>query len=139
MDVLECIKGKRSVRKFTDEKVSQADIEKLIVGKWMRSEQNGQPVLTDEKDWNDIRQRVRETTIEAETTQARLEYLRTQIIALQAEGIHPTKDAEGQEQQIIAEQLEELEQQRRNILQQIAHYDELLRAHEQACAATGTL
>lgn len=115
---------------------------------WMRKYNANNPpvqfaelerVLTDEKDWNDIRQRVRETTIEAETTQARLEYLRTQIIALQAEGIHPTKDAEEQEQQIIAEQLEELEQQRRNILQQIAHYDELLRAHEQACAATGTL
>lgn len=30
MDVLECIKGRRSVRKFTDEKVSQADIEKLV-------------------------------------------------------------------------------------------------------------
>ncbi len=30
MDALECIKGRRSVRKFTDEKVSQADVEKLV-------------------------------------------------------------------------------------------------------------
>ena len=30
MDVLECIKGRRSVRRFTDEKVSQADIEKIV-------------------------------------------------------------------------------------------------------------
>ncbi len=30
MDALECIKGRRSVRKYTDKKVSQADVEKLI-------------------------------------------------------------------------------------------------------------
>ena len=115
---------------------------------WMRKYNANNPpvqfaelerVLADDKDWSEIRKDVRQTAIDSAVTQARVDYLRTQIIALQAEGIHLSKDDYEQEQQIMNDQLEEFEQQRREILQQIAHFDELLHAHEQACTAKETL
>lgn len=92
-------------------------------------------VLADGKDWKETRKVVRETAIEAAVTQARVDYLRTQIIALQAEGVRPNVNNRDQEQQNLRTQQEELEKQRRQILQQLAHLDERLHAHEQAKAS----
>lgn len=115
---------------------------------WMRQYNANNPpvqfvelerVLADDKDWSQIRQQVRQTTQEAAITQARVDYLRAQIIALQAEGIRPNSENYDQEQQNLRNQQEELEQLRRKILQQMALYDEQLRAHEQAAAASLSL
>lgn len=111
---------------------------------WMRQYNANNPpvqfaelerVLADGNNWSEVRKAVRETSLEADITQARVDYLRAQIIALQAEGIRPDPEHGGEEQQNLRQQQEELEQQRRTILGQIAHLDEQLRAHELASAA----
>jgi len=112
---------------------------------WMRQYNANHPpvqfvelerLLADDKDWNPVRQQVRQTSLDAAVTQARVDYLRAQIIALQAEGIHLDSEAFEQEQQGLNNQQEELERQRRKILQQLALLDGQLRAHEQATAAS---
>jgi uncharacterized protein involved in exopolysaccharide biosynthesis len=57
--------------------------------------------------------------------------LRSLIISLQADGLRPIADSGDNEQDALQTQLEELEQQRRKILQQLANLDEQLRLHEQ--------
>lgn len=89
-------------------------------------------LLADGRDWSEIRQRVREIILEQTTTQARVDRLRSQIISLQADGLRPIADNGEGEQNTLQSQLDELEQQRRSILQQIARLDEQLRLHEQA-------
>ena len=54
MDTLECIKSRRSIRKFTDESVPRADLEELIdIARWSPSHKNSQPweavILSGEK------------------------------------------------------------------------------------------
>ena len=88
-------------------------------------------LLADGRDWSDIRQRVRAVTIDQAITQARVDRLRSLIISLQADGLRPIADSGDNEQDALQTQLEELEQQRRKILQQLANLDEQLRLHEQ--------
>ena len=94
-----------------------------------------QRVLADGKDWTAIRKEVRAVIMEQAITQARVDHLRAQIIALQAEGLRSVVGEGEVEQATLQHQKDELEHQRRNILQQMAHFDEQLRAHEQ----TGSL
>ena len=54
MDTLECIKSRRSIRKFTDEAVPRKDLEELInIARWSPSYKNSQPweavILSGEK------------------------------------------------------------------------------------------
>ena len=91
-----------------------------------------QRVLADGKDWTDIRQEVRTVAQEQAVTQARVDYLRAQIIELQAEGLRSISDDGQSEQAVLQRQLDELEQQRRNILKDIARDDQRLWAHDQA-------
>lgn len=111
---------------------------------WMRSYNANNPpvqfaelerVLADGEDWTDIRRDVREVKLQADVTQSRIDYLRTQLIALQAAGVRTTLETADQELQSLSLQQETLESQRRTILQQIAHFDEQLRSHEQAIAS----
>ena len=88
-------------------------------------------LLADGRDWSNLRQRVRAMTIDQAITQARVDRLRSQIISLQADGLRPIADSGDNEQDALQTQLEELEQQRRKILQQLANLDEQLRLHEQ--------
>ncbi|MBQ7494156.1 MAG: hypothetical protein IJT75_00070 [Bacteroidaceae bacterium] len=92
-----------------------------------------QRVLADGKDWTDTRDTIRDTTIKQAVVQARVEHLRAQIIALQAEGLRVTSTDGAAEQTSMQQQQEDLETQYKAILQQQAHYDELLKAHEQLC------
>ena len=89
-------------------------------------------ILADDKEWTTIRQQVRDKQIDIATTQNRIDYLRSQIIALQAEGIRAVSENRDGEQLAIQEQLNELEQEQRKTLLQLAQYDLKLRAHEQA-------
>ena len=111
---------------------------------WMRSYNANNPpvqfaelerVLADGQDWTDIRRDVREVKLQADVTQARIDYLRTQLIALQAGGVRTTVENADQELQSLSLQQETLESQRRTILQQMAHFDEQIRNHEQAISS----
>lgn len=111
---------------------------------WMRQYNASHPpvqfaelerVLDQRKDWGPVREDVRETTLKQAVTQARVDYLRAQVIALQAEGSLASTEGGENEQAVIQQQIQELEQQRRNILQKMAQSDEKLRLHEQAALA----
>ena len=116
----------------TEERVAD---ERRELDVWMRQYNANHPpvqyaelerVLSDGREWDAIRQQVREIVIEQAVTQSRVDRLRARIIALQAEGIRPSAaDDESQQTQLRSQQ-EELEQQRRQILLQIARYDALL-------------
>ena len=115
-------------------------VEQRELDVWMqRYNANNPPVqmgelerlLADGRDWSEIRRRVREIILEQTTTQARVDRLRSQIISLQADGLRPIADNGDNEQEALQAQLDELEDQRRKILQQIARFDELLRLHRQ--------
>ena len=95
-------------------------------------------VLADGTDWTNIRKNVREISLQTAITQARVDHLKAQIIALQAEGVHPNISDIDQEMQNMQQQQEELEARRREILRQMSHLDEQIRAHEQTLTATGT-
>ena len=88
-------------------------------------------VLADGKDWTDARQRIRSNLLEMAITQARVDNLRAQIIALQADGLRPIAGNGDSEQAAIEQQISELEQQRRKVLLQMAQFDEQLRKHQQ--------
>ncbi len=90
-----------------------------------------QRVLEDGKDWSELRNTTRSIAIEQAVLQARVDHLRAQIIAIQAEGLRPDSADFETQQTALQQQQDELEGQRRSILQQIAHYDEILSVHEQ--------
>ncbi len=89
-------------------------------------------ILADDKEWTTIRQSVRDIQVDIATTQNRVDYLRSQIISLQAEGIRAASEDRDAEQLAIQEQLNELEQEQRKALMQLAQYDLKLSIHEQA-------
>ena len=91
-------------------------------------------VLADGKDWNDVRQQVRDIALEQATTQAKVDSIRAEIVELQAEGAKMDPDNGDQEQERLQQQQESLEKQRQEILRQIAQYEEQLRAHETVSA-----
>jgi len=89
-------------------------------------------VLTGNKDWTGIREQVRSVLVEQNITQARVDYLRAQIIALQAEGLRPISDNGDAERNVLLDKLQDIEQQSRSVMQQQAQYEFRLQAHEQA-------
>lgn len=88
-------------------------------------------VLADGKDWSDTRRQVRQNAQQIALLQARVDYLRAQIIELQANGLRPVAGNGEAEQHQLTQQIEELEQQRREVLMQIAKADEALLRHQQ--------
>lgn len=91
-----------------------------------------------EKDWNEVRKRVRTTRIEAMLEQARVDQLRSAIVALQAAG-HQTATPEGNNPlESLVSQQEVLEKQRQEVLMQIAEQELTLRAHEECKARLKT-
>ena len=88
-------------------------------------------VLADGKEWCQIRKQVRDNSMQIAILQARVDNLRAQIIALQANGLRPVSGNGEAEQDQLAKQIEELESKRRDVLMQIAKADETLRRHQQ--------
>ena len=88
-------------------------------------------VLADGKDWSETRERIRKDLLDQTVTQARVDNLRAQIIALQADGLRPIAGNGDSEQAALEAQIAELEQQRRKVLLQMAQFDEQLRKHKQ--------
>ena len=87
-------------------------------------------MLVDGKDWNEVRLRVRQDQQQQTLLQTQVDKLRATIIALQAEGMKNVTDDGDSEQKALVNQQQQLEQQRSNLLQQIAHYDMILRNDE---------
>ena len=89
-----------------------------------------QRTLSDTRDWNALRTDIRELKINLSVTQARIEHLRAELVALQAEGMNVSLDNAETEREALRTQAEELMAQQRSITQQMARYDEQLRWHE---------
>ena len=89
-------------------------------------------VLAGEKDWSSLRERVRQVLQAQATTEARVDYLRAQVIALQAEGMRPLTDNGDAERKVLQDKLSELEEKQRELLKQLAQYELRLQAHEHA-------
>ena len=137
----QALEAKREVLENTNRLIEQDNaVEQRELDLWMqRYNANNPPVqmgelervLGDGHDWSEVRHRVREITLALAITQARVDRLRSQIISLQADGLRPIADNGDNEQEALQAQLDELEGQRREILQHIARFDELLRLHRQ--------
>ncbi len=106
---------------------------------WMRSYNANNPpvqfselerVLADGKEWGSTRQDIRKLSTEQAITQSRVDNLRAEIIALQAEGLRPLIADGTEEMQRLNEEQAALEAQRREVLAQMAHHEQQLRAHE---------
>ncbi|MCR4994635.1 MAG: hypothetical protein K6A32_04530 [Bacteroidales bacterium] len=115
-------------------------VEQREIDLWMqRYNANNPPVqmaelerlLADGRDWNDIRKRVREVVQEQSVVQARVDRLHSLIISLQADGLRPVADDGSNEEELLQGKIDDLEQKRRAVLQQMAHFDEQLKLHQQ--------
>ena len=135
--------GLKAQMQICDENIQQINSqlanERLELDLWMgRYNANHPPVqitelervLADGKDWNDLRQQVRDIVTEQAATQAKVDSIKAEIIELQAEGTKMDAENGHQEQERLQQQLETLETKRQEILRQIAHLEELLQAHE---------
>lgn len=87
-----------------------------------------------EMDWNAIREQVRGLRIEAMLEQARVDALRSAIVALQAEGIRPSTENTDEAMASIVAQQKQLEKQRQEVLMQLAEQRIALHTHEQCVA-----
>lgn len=83
-----------------------------------------------EKDWNAIRQRIRDTRIKAMLGQARVDSLRSAIVALQGESCHlPDAEEESILYALVVQQ-QQLEHQRQEVIMQLAEQHLAIRKHE---------
>jgi hypothetical protein len=91
-----------------------------------------QQALDVEKDWNAIRQRIRDTRIKAMLGQARVDALRSAIVALQGDACRLSDaDDDGALDALVLQQ-QQLEHQRQEVIVQLAEQHIALRKHE-AC------
>lgn len=91
-----------------------------------------QQALDAEKDWNAIRQRIRDTRIKAMLGQARVDALRSAIVALQGDACRLSDaDDDGALDALVLQQ-QQLEHQRQEVIVQLAEQHIALRKHE-AC------
>ncbi|MBQ8968720.1 MAG: hypothetical protein IJ064_03175 [Bacteroidaceae bacterium] len=123
-----------------DEK-SVAERSKLDI--WMRQfNANHPPVqyveleraFTTDYDWNDLRKRIRDIRIEAMLEQARVDHLRSAIVALQANGTRPNSENIDEAIASIVSQQKQQEKQRQEVLMQLAEQHIALSTHK-ACIA----
>ena len=91
-------------------------------------------LLIDSTSWTELRQQLHELTLQQATTQARIDNLRAELIVLQTEGLQPVSGNGEEEYFTLLKQQDELEQQRRHAMEQLAQYDTQLRMHKQAIA-----
>ncbi|MCM1108555.1 MAG: hypothetical protein NC388_05805 [Clostridium sp.] len=120
------------------EEMTAAEREKLDL--WMRRYNANHPpvqlielerVFASEHDWNQIRETVRGLSREMALAQARVDSIRAELTAHQADGMRPAENEEDTREAMKNRQLQ-LEQKRREILSQIAAYDVRLAAHERS-------
>jgi len=85
----------------------------------------------EEKDWTLIREQIRKADLDARLTEAKLDYLKSEMVALQAEGNIPDGDAT-EALLTMAKQEEVLEKRRHEVMLLIATNTLTLQAHEKA-------
>lgn len=90
-----------------------------------------QEVFSEDKDWLEIRARIRKTEKDIIRCQAHVDDLNSQFIALQAEGNYHSADNELL-QESLAAKLEDLEGKQREVMMQIARLTVALEEHEKA-------
>lgn len=91
-----------------------------------------QQAFDTEKDWNAIRQRIRDTRFKAMLGQSRVDSLRSAVVALQGETCHLSNtDEEGILDNLVLQQ-QQLEHQRQEVIMQLAEQHIAIRKHE-AC------
>ncbi len=107
---------------------------------WIRRYNAGHPpvqlielerVFAADKDWNQMRETVRELDRKATLAQARVDSIRAELTAHQADGMRPNENKE-ETREILKKRQLQLELKRREILSQIAAYDVRLSAHEKS-------
>ena len=122
----------------TDEAIAS---ERQELDVWMRRYNANNPpvqfaelerVLADGREWGATRKAIRDIALEQALTQARVDSISAEIVALQAEGLRPLVADGTEEQAHLRAEQEQLEQQRRAILAQMADYEQQLHAHELA-------
>lgn len=89
-------------------------------------------VFTSGVEWGALREQIRTTKIELALAQARVDSIRSALIAHQAENARPASQNATDAHAALIAQKEELEKRRREALTQIATYDAQLQAHERA-------
>ena len=87
-----------------------------------------------ERDWSATREKVRAIRIEAMLEQARVDALHRNIVALQAEGIHPSESDKTDLKASLVAQQKQLEQQREDVLVQLANHRIALDTHNECTA-----
>lgn len=88
-----------------------------------------------DRNWNDIRERVRAIELDSMLTQQRVDKLRSQMVALQSEGSINTSDPESIQQQLTIQQ-ETLEARRRETMMNIAQITQQLQLHHTSVNTT---
>ena len=83
-----------------------------------------------EKDWNTLRQRIRDTRVKAMLGQARVDSLRSAIVALQGEACNLTNTEDDSILDALVVRQQQLEQQRQEVFMQLAEHHIALRKHE---------
>ncbi|MBO4906264.1 MAG: hypothetical protein J5486_04405 [Bacteroidaceae bacterium] len=106
---------------------------------WMRNYNASHPpvqfselerLFSDNRDWNDVRTQVREVDMAQALTQTKVDGIRAELVALQAEGTNINTDSVEEEIKRLHAQADELWARQREIMQQMVRYDEQLRWHE---------
>lgn len=90
--------------------------------------------FADNKDWNATRETVRAIRMEALLEQARVDALRSTIVALQAEGMRPSGSEDDMTMESLVTQQKQLEKQRQDVLMQLAEIQLTLNKHEECVA-----
>ncbi len=88
-----------------------------------------QQAFSTERDWNATRQQVRALRIEVTLEQNTVDRLRSRIVALQAEGKRPSGADDDNIVEVLTHQQQQLEQQRHEVLLQMAEHHAALKAH----------
>ena len=90
-------------------------------------------LLANGKSWEEVRKNVKDLTEDYIATRARLDFLRADIIAMQSDGVTPIEGDGNKELESLRRQVEDLELKRKQVLQQLGHYEDMLLKHEKTC------
>lgn len=83
-----------------------------------------------DKDWNELRTQIRNMRIEAMLEQTRVDTLRSEIVALQAEGVRPGHEETDLLESLVSQQ-KQLEKQRNEVMMQLAAQHITINKHKE--------
>ncbi|MDE5788342.1 MAG: hypothetical protein K2H79_07370, partial [Bacteroidaceae bacterium] len=83
-----------------------------------------------DKDWNELRTQIRNMRIEAMLEQTRVDRLRSEVVALQAEGVRPGHEETDLLESLVSQQ-KQLEKQRNEVMMQLAAQHITINKHKE--------